>query len=346
MPEVSVIVPVYKVEDYLCRCIDSILAQTFTDFELILVDDGSSDRCPQICDRYSAIDSRVRVIHQRNCGQATARNNAIRVSQGKWICFVDSDDLINPYALEYLYNGVMINDVKLAACSAIEGGHIPDTFQLRRSAEFQVVDICDETFCEFEEQNKFFSKTVWAKLIARECVIHCLFDDGRIYEDNVVVPKWLHDAGKIAYSDTPLYFYFLNQAGTVRKKYSIQQLDNVWAKYERFCFFKDHDYHKMSQHAFMEYIRISAISYSKCLKELQNRDAARNLKAEFLKTFFRYRKYAHFDKKEKMSVFECFHPRLMNIYYLWLVLVKKIKTVGIRKTVKVVISKLRIICKS
>ena len=340
MPKISVIVPVYKVEDYLCRCIDSILAQTFTDFELILVEDGSPDSCPQICDRYSTIDSRIKVIHQRNCGQATARNNAIRVSQGDWICFIDSDDLISPYTLEYLYNGVMINNVKLAACNAIEGNHVPDTFQLKRSAEFWVMDICDETFCEFEEQNKFFTKTVWAKLIARECVIHCMFDDGRIYEDNVVVPKWLHNAEKIVYSDTPLYFYFLNPAGTVRKQYSIQQLDNVWAKYERFCFFRDNNYHKMSQNAFKEYIKVLAIAYSRSIKELHNKTAARKLKSGFLKTYFHYIQYVHFDKNEQMSVLECFYPRLMNIYYLWLALIKKVKSFGILKTTKDVIKRM------
>lgn len=346
MPKISVIVPVYNVENYLCRCIDSILTQTFTDFELILVDDGSPDGCPEICDKYSTIDTRVKVIHQNNCGQATARNNAIRVSKGEWICFVDSDDLINPYTLEYLYAGVMRNNVKMAACGAIEGNHIPDTFVLTCLADFRVIEICDEAIYEVDGQNKFFTKTVWAKLIARECIINYPFDDGRIYEDNVVVPKWLHSAEKIAYSDAPLYFYFLNQKGTVRKKYSIQQLDNVWAKYERFCFFRDNHYPKMSQHAFKEYINVTAVSYSRSMKELHNKTAARKLKAGFLKTYFHYRQYAHLDRKETLSVLDCFHPGLMNIYYLWLTLTKKVKSFGVRKTAKELILKILKIHKS
>ena len=94
-PEISIIVPVYKVEKYLNECIDSILAQTFTDFELILVDDGSPDNCPALCDAAAEKDSRVRVIHQQNKGLSGARNAGINVARGNWLGFVDSDDMID-----------------------------------------------------------------------------------------------------------------------------------------------------------------------------------------------------------------------------------------------------------
>ena len=99
-PEISVIVPVYKVERYLNECIDSILAQTFTDFELILVDDGSPDNCPALCDAAAAKDSRIRVIHQKNRGLSGARNAGLDAAEGEWIAFVDSDDMLLPQALE------------------------------------------------------------------------------------------------------------------------------------------------------------------------------------------------------------------------------------------------------
>ena len=94
MAEVSIIVPVYQVESYLRKCLDSILAQTFTDFELILVDDGSTDRSGQICDEYAEMDERVKVIHQQNRGVAAARNNGIACANGDYLCFVDADDWI------------------------------------------------------------------------------------------------------------------------------------------------------------------------------------------------------------------------------------------------------------
>lgn len=99
-PEISIIVPVYQVEKYLNECIDSILAQTFTDFELILVDDGSPDNCPALCDAAAKRNSRVRVIHKQNGGVSTARNAGLDAAQGNWIAFVDSDDTVEPEYLE------------------------------------------------------------------------------------------------------------------------------------------------------------------------------------------------------------------------------------------------------
>ena len=102
MPEISIIVPVYKAEDYLHQCVDSILSQTFNDFELILVNDGSPDNCGRLCEEYREKDSRIRVIHQENQGQSAARNNALPLTPGRWLCSVDSDDAIHPRMLELL----------------------------------------------------------------------------------------------------------------------------------------------------------------------------------------------------------------------------------------------------
>ena len=100
MPEVSVIIPVYRTEEYLEQCIDSVLAQTFTDFEIILVDDGSPDNCPAICERYASEDSRIRVVHQENGGLSAARNTGLANAEGRYIYFLDSDDYILPALLE------------------------------------------------------------------------------------------------------------------------------------------------------------------------------------------------------------------------------------------------------
>ena len=103
LPEISVIVPVYKVEEYLPQCIDSILAQTFTDFELLLVDDGSPDRCGEICEEYAGKDTRIRVFHQQNSGVSAARNIGLQHAKGTYIVFVDSDDWVSTdYLLHFL----------------------------------------------------------------------------------------------------------------------------------------------------------------------------------------------------------------------------------------------------
>ena len=102
MPTISIIVPVYKVETYLHHCVDSILLQTFTDFEVILVDDGSPDNCPAICDEYAMQDERIKVIHKENGGLSSARNAGLGIAQGEYICFIDSDDILHPRYCELL----------------------------------------------------------------------------------------------------------------------------------------------------------------------------------------------------------------------------------------------------
>lgn len=115
-PKISIIVPVYGVEQYLPKCIESILGQTFKEFELILVDDGSLDRCPQICDEYAKKDSRIKVIHKENEGQGVARNIALDIAKGDYIGFVDGDDWIESDMYEQLYKAIFDNNADLAMC--------------------------------------------------------------------------------------------------------------------------------------------------------------------------------------------------------------------------------------
>ena len=116
MPELSIIVPVYKVEKYLPRCIDSILAQTFGDFELILIDDGSPDGCGRICDEYAQKDKRIVVIHQKNMGVSAARNAGLDIARGRYIGFVDSDDWIEPQMYEVMMDAIRENGADMAVC--------------------------------------------------------------------------------------------------------------------------------------------------------------------------------------------------------------------------------------
>ncbi|RGM21729.1 glycosyltransferase family 2 protein [Eubacterium sp. OM08-24] len=120
---ISVIVPVYKVEEYIYRCVDSILAQSFKDFELILVDDGSPDNCGKICDEYAQKDKRITVIHKENGGLSDARNTgidwALKNSNSNWITFIDSDDWVHTDYLKNLYNAVKENNVDISVCGYV-----------------------------------------------------------------------------------------------------------------------------------------------------------------------------------------------------------------------------------
>ena len=121
MPKISIVVPVYKVEKYLQRCVASLLEQSFTSFDLILVDDGSPDLCGKICDQYAEKDNRIHVIHQKNGGLSAARNSgidwSISNSDSGWITFVDSDDWVDPQYLECLYNAVKLYKTNISICA-------------------------------------------------------------------------------------------------------------------------------------------------------------------------------------------------------------------------------------
>lgn len=116
-PQISIIIPIYNVERYLRQCIDSILAQTFTDFELLLIDDGSPDGCPAICDEYAEKDTRIRVFHKQNGGVTSARNKGLNNANGNWIIYIDGDDWIEPTYVEELYNAAINNEADIAICA-------------------------------------------------------------------------------------------------------------------------------------------------------------------------------------------------------------------------------------
>ena len=205
MPKISVIVPVYNVEKYLHECVDSILAQTFTDFELILINDGSQDSSGAICEEYAAKDKRITLIHQENQGQAAARNNAITIAQGEWIHFVDSDDVIHPQMLEILYDAVD-ETTKISMCGLCKGTELPDDFRSQKNDySFKKCPVTEKELISM--YNDFYQYwVVWAKLIKKEIVEKYLFTCGRIYEDTAVVFKWINETEFVNITDEQLDF--------------------------------------------------------------------------------------------------------------------------------------------
>ena len=204
MPVISVIVPVYNAEKYINRCIESILNQTFKDFELIIVDDGSKDNSGNICEEYARRDERIKVIHQENKGQASARNRGVLNAAGEWITFVDADDMIQSQMLEYLYRAVKSNNVKMAVCKLMENNECTDNFFLSQKYSCTPIIINENkllqwcTAANVDIVDKYIYWIVCAKLIHKSIVNTFVFEEGRIYEDNAVVFKWLYNSGSIA----------------------------------------------------------------------------------------------------------------------------------------------------
>ena len=225
MPEVSIIIPVYNAEKFLHKCVDSILKQTFADFELILVDDGSPDGSGAICDAYAAKDSRVRVIHQKNQGQSVARNNAMEQMRGTWVMYVDSDDWMHPRTLELLYNAVQTQGLRISVCGyADTTGEDPRVEPEQLSVELW-------TPKDFY-MRRFINATVcWGKLYHRDCVQSIRFPVGKYIDDEYFTYRLLFGQETLAVISAPLYAYYVNPDSITKRAWNPKRLD-AWGAYE------------------------------------------------------------------------------------------------------------------
>lgn len=266
-PSISIIVPVYKCEEYIEACVDSILNQTFTDFEIILVDDGSPDNSGKICDALAEKHNKIVVLHQENRGQAAARNNGVKIARGEWLHFVDCDDSVHPRMLEALYNAVAKNGVKLAMCSAVQDEKIPDDFYADKNAEFKDLEMNEDNFLHLCRDLKYYYWVVWGKLIHKSIYEKYPLTEGRIYEDNAIVCKWLYEAKKVALTDSPLYFYYVNTTGTTKKAFTEKRLDILWAFKEQIDFFSSINLNKMTEYLATYYFEISAYAHYRAKTE-------------------------------------------------------------------------------
>lgn len=240
MSQISIITPVYNVENYIHRCIDSILAQTFSNFELILVDDGSPDRSGAICDEYAARDSRITVIHQENRGQAAARNRALDVARGEYIAFVDSDDWVHPHFLEVLLTNLRSANAQVSVCEHARVSEAVPSFQPKNETvrfwpgwEFTQKCLLGEI--------KRKAWHLWDKLFHRDCFASIRMPEGRINEDNAVVYKILYEAETVVHCDEVLYYYFQNESSTVNQPFHRKHLDWLLVPKEMIDYFTEHN---------------------------------------------------------------------------------------------------------
>lgn len=216
MPKISIIVPVYKAETYLYRCVDSILAQTFTDWELLLIDDGSPDRSGDICDEYAQKDTRIRVIHKENGGVSSARQRGLDESIGEYTIHADPDDWVEPEMLEGLYNKAKEEDADMVICDFIY------EYKTRSIICKQHIDSCDAEYILKQMFSQQLPGMCWNKLIRRECYIkyNISFPKDIIrWEDLYVICSLLMHPIKCAYLSKAFYHYdqIVNNNSIVRK---------------------------------------------------------------------------------------------------------------------------------
>ena len=207
-PLVSVIVPVYNVETYLPRCIDSIIGQSFPYFEIVLVDDGSLDDCGIICDKYARIDKRIRVIHQQNMGLSAARNAGIDIAEGKWIAFIDSDDWIHKDYLKILFSGVLEN-TDIVVCDFLVTNN-----ETESDIDFQKVLYKSISINELYKHR--FARRVCGRIIKRDAIGDLRFIPGtEPTEDSCFIELLLNDGLKLRFTEKKLYYYYMRSDSAI-----------------------------------------------------------------------------------------------------------------------------------
>ncbi|MDB7988600.1 glycosyltransferase [Faecalicoccus pleomorphus] len=204
--KLSIIVPVYQVEAHIDECITSILDQTFRDFELILVDDGSLDRCPAICDVYAQKYSRIRVIHQKNQGLSAARNTGLQAARGDYIGFVDSDDFIEASMYEKLLDNLEREKADISVCGRYKVWG-DKKIQEQKSNVYKVMDSAQALALMNTNVLGYFDVAAWDKIYKRSCFKGIEFPEGKLCEDWFVMYKLFFNAHRIVYDSIPLYNY-------------------------------------------------------------------------------------------------------------------------------------------
>lgn len=237
--KISVIVPIYKVENYLNRCVESIRKQTYRNLEIILVDDGSPDACGEMCDRYAQEDSRIRVIHKENGGLSDARNAGIEVAAGEYIAFIDSDDWIDDKMYEVLYHTLLKYDADIAECSY--RNLYADCIVEETACTGNVVEGDNIFALEAMLDWHYFKPNAYNKLYKRSVIADVRYPKGKLHEDEYTTYKYMYNARKLVYIDFSFYNYDRRRTDSITgEKFREANLDACWAFRERVDFFDKH----------------------------------------------------------------------------------------------------------
>lgn len=243
VPLVSVIVPIYNVEKYLARCLDSIVRQTYQNLEIILVNDGSTDGSFEICQQYAKNDARIRLFTQENQGLSVARNTGLDHMNGEYVVFVDSDDYISVYFVEILLSKLLEYDVEIAISDRLEVDDTEDTADIDH-VSLQDIETCikmnrDDIFERMYESGKYV--VVWGRMYHKTIFVTLRFEQGRIHEDEFIFHKIYEQVEAVCWINQALYAYRKRRDSIVRINGSYHpHPDSIDAFLERLSFFQEY----------------------------------------------------------------------------------------------------------
>lgn len=236
---ISIVIPVYNVRKYIERCIESVINQTYTNTEIILVDDGSTDGSERICDEYASKYNNVKVIHKKNGGLSSARNAGIEIAKGKYIGFVDSDDFIDKRMYEILYKNMIKESADISICNIYKFSNYDEVNETTENEKLEIFEGID---IQKNLQNNYFIMVVaWNKLYKRKLFKKTRYPNGKIIEDAAIIHYLLDDSKKIVVSNLELYYYF-QRNDSIMHNSNERLLDELDALYDRIKFYEKRQY--------------------------------------------------------------------------------------------------------
>lgn len=224
-PLISVIVPIYKVEDYLDKCVNSIINQTYQNLEIILVDDGSPDNCPKMCDEYAKQDNRIKVIHKKNGGLSDARNAGVKMATGSYITFVDSDDYISEDFIEYLFELSYKNNTLISVAPYII---VTDKKSINCDMGYKEEVLSQKEALKRMILDQGFTVSACSKLFSKALFQGIEFPKGRLFEDTATTYKLLLKCANISYGNKGGYYYYKRDNSIINKSFNRRQLDFIY----------------------------------------------------------------------------------------------------------------------
>lgn len=318
MLELSIIVPIYNCDKYLEECIESIINQTFKNFELILVDDGSTDNSGSICDFYKDKDKRVRVIHKKNGGVSSSRNVGINLAIGKYVGFVDSDDIINRNMYKIMLEAINKEDADICQCKyEYFWNEDIDLNEEKENYNYTVlsnIEAIDNNFKYDDNQNTAIT-VLWNKIYKRDLFENLMFPNGRIHEDEYITYKIIYKARKMIFLDEKVYFYRQHPESIVHQKFSIKNFNVLIALKERIYFLDLNGEEELKKKAICSYENELSKFHRLC-RDFQNSSIIRKkIRIEHRKYCFKvlFNKYAS-NKLRVATIVFCLFPCLYDKY--------------------------------
>ena len=255
---ISIIIPIYKVELYLLRCVQSVIDQTYRNLEIILVDDGSPDNCGKMCDELAERDSRIVVYHKENGGLSDARNFGAERATGTYIAFIDSDDYVAEDYIEYLHALLMENRADISCCPMSKAYGDVAEYNVNESLPAVQLLTGKEACHQLLDKLYMVLVTAWGKLYKSEIIKQYPFPKGRVHEDEATTCKYYYASKKVVIGNRCLYAYFQNPNGITKSTPNILKPDAVWAIAHRAQFFEACNEYELAKKAWAVYFTICA----------------------------------------------------------------------------------------